>query len=247
MDVSRASTELAEGLRLLAAPLAEGSAARDTPKRRRGERDSIAAEAPLPRLVLLSGQELYTFIRRQRDPKLLRDAHRFECETLRRSSVAGWIEAQLRELGSPLGGPKRPPLARYETSDEQELVDTVQALTPGKAAEIYAWEHYHGRRRRVLAAAKLRCGHAGEDLVTRTAPTRWQQVSEPFPGFAALRTQPSARPALRAALGARSRAELEAAVEAEQQGRRRGEMLEAIYSELRLRRPRSRRRARAAR
>jgi hypothetical protein len=227
--------ELASGLRSLAERIGR-SRARGRPARRLRVEPEVVAQAPLPELATVpAGPALHRILRRQRDPELLRRCHAFELRHDRRSSVLEWIERQLRELGSPLGGPQEEPCPGYRLLDEIDVLCLLDGAERELAARIYAWEWYHGRRRRILRLADERCGGRGRELALATAP-RAPAPSEPFPGYGALRTTPAFRLQLRRALGERSLEELAAAVAYEQATRRRVSMLDALGAELRRRR-----------
>lgn len=237
-ELADSSSELAEGLRTLARGVDRSGPkpARVGGRRSRASTDSeLVALAPFPELVTLNTGRLYQHIRMLQEVETLRLAHSFECQYLRRTSVAGWIEKQLRELGEPLGGPS-PPFADYALLSVEQIKSRLDGASPALAAHVYAFEHYHRRRRGLLRAAQKLAGAAGDLLVVATAPPRWgTDAPEPFSGYLALRTQPDARVELRAALAACSEQELVVAVSFEQAGKRRRMMLEALSSELRSR------------
>ena len=244
-EIADGSRELAEALGSLLVDIASpeiptGLGAAGRPGRgggrpsRSAASGQLAAIAPFPELVTLPTTQLHSKLRAISDPTLLRRAHAFEGEQLRRKNVFVWIEDQLRFLGDPLGGPETP-IPDFEALSEQEVIAALRYRdSVSFAARVYAWEHYHRRRQALLRAAERICGERGRDLVLRTAPARGGcDLKEPFNGYAGLSTAPHARVELRSRLASCSRALLEQALSYEQGTRRRTTMLEAIEVALR--------------
>lgn len=252
MDPSRgalanASGELSEALRSLAEiaskPARNGSSPAPAPRpqhpggggrpTRAQESGHLCDSAPFPELVTVPVKALATHIRTIADPKLLLAAHAFELDTLARRYVFAAIEDRLRRLGSPLGGPAESPFAGYEALSPDEVVARVDA-NPEAAANVYAWEWYHARRKRVLKACERRCGAAGVELVILTTPNRSrQQLEPPFPGYDDLVASPDGRIERQAVLARQDARTLRVALAYEKATRRRKTFLRSIENALR--------------
>lgn len=211
------------------------------PARRRGRpaRAELASKeltdaAPFAELVTVAADKLGPHVRAITDPGLLRAAHIFELAHSRRKTVLAAIEEQLRQLGAPLGGPAEP-LAGYDSLSAERVIGALdqRAKDLEFAAQVFAYEHYHARRKRVLEAARRLAGKRGPALVAETSPRPLPLASEPFAGYDQLPATPQARVAVRAALAAQPQEVLQSALEYEQQTRNRVIMLAAIRSALR--------------
>jgi hypothetical protein len=243
--LASASAELAEALNSLLCDIEpvrrEAPLFRPPAPNRGGGRPSraeasgaLAEIAPFPELVTLPTNLLHPFIRKLADVGLLRRAHTFEREHLRRKAVFVWLEDQLRYLDAPLGGPAEP-ISGYRELSSEEIVAAMRYRDSEElAARVYCWEHFHGRVRLVMRAAEKICGGRGAELVLRMMPDRGEcALPEPFSGFDGLSTAPHARIKLRSALCGCERDTLERALSYEQGTRRRKTMLEAIEVALR--------------
>lgn len=253
-QVAEVSEETAEGLRFMArrfdrqaalraasgraAPAKRTGASRGGRPTRAKTSGDLAKEAPFVALMTEPAPELYKKIKLIDSAEMLREGHRFEARHLRRKTVFGWLEERLRQLGEPLGGPAKPPIANFDSLEQGQAILRIRQLAPEQAAIALAWEHYHQRRRRVIDAAESVCGAAGYELVEQTAPDRGEVagLSEPFRGFDQLSTSPHARLELRRALSSQSETTLEQALVYEQAKKRRKTMLEAIEAALNLKR-----------
>lgn len=193
---------------------------------------ALAANAPFPELVTYPARRLTCLLRTIEDCDLLRHAHAFEVEHLRRQTVLEALEERLRLLGQPLGGPKEVPVLGYELLDEDQVLELLGCGSAELAVKVYAWEFYHRRRQRVLFLAKGLGGEECSRLVEATRPPRGPELREPFPGFSRLSTAPSARFEVRKRLSELNRETLAGALAYERQTRRRTTMIAALEKAL---------------
>lgn len=260
-ELSERSFDLAQGLRLIAQGIEQGRPApvavrtpgpqaspgatkpRGRSQKRKGRprrADQVPAElieeAPFPALVIEPADRLVTTIRQISDTEQLRQAHAFELSHDRRKSILFRIEERLRILEEPLGGPPMP-LDDYAELTDKELLLRLEQVDAETAAQIYAYEHYHRRRKDIIEAAGKRAGERGEQIIAETSPRgKIALLKEPFPGYDELSASSEARPEVRKALNARSNAELEAALDYERQTKQRVSFINAIEVVLRDRR-----------
>ena len=193
-------------------------------------RSADGGGAPLAELITMPADRLIGVIRAREGIEQLRHCHTYELSHDRRRSVLDAIEGRLRALGSPLGGPPAP-FSNYETLEEVEILGRMRSGGAVLAAEIFAYEHYHRRRRAIMREAERRGGAAAQDLVRETSP-RGAPVPAPFPEFLLLTASPRARALVRETLAGRPTAELEAALAYELATRKRKVILSAIRTQI---------------
>lgn len=206
-----------------------GRPGKGRPSRAEKADPQLVAEAPFPELVTEPAHRLGSVISGISDAEVLARAHEFELRQGRRKSVLDRLEQRLGAIGHPLGGPEAP-FENYGSLDPQEVIGRLQVAGPETAAVVYAYEHYHGRRRPIMTAAEELCGtEMARRAVAETSPRALiGNISEPFPGYDDLNASTEGRAAVREALSGLSVPELEKVRDYEQSTRRRSSMLGAI-------------------